>query len=237
MSNDEIVQKFLDAKVEPSKYSIKNILGFSAQTLVRRGFTMSEIQRLYRELTREVKTCPCCSVQFTKLINTYCSSSCAAKMNNTKRLRTRKVAKEKTSKIIVKSNCICCGKILSKGQSKYCGYSCQQKYAQEDFIRRWLNGENVATVKGTTVSSRIRRYLFEKYRCKCSRCGWGEINPITGKTPLEVEHIDGDSKNNSPNNLTLLCPNCHSLTATYKALNKGNGRYERMQRYREGKSY
>lgn len=41
--------------------------------------------------------------------------------------------------------------------------------------------------------------------------------------PLEVEHIDGDSTNNKEYNLTLLCPNCHSLTKTYRGLNKGNG--------------
>lgn len=39
------------------------------------------------------------------------------------------------------------------------------------------------------------------------------------------------------NNLILLCPNCHSLTPTYKALNKGNGRHNRMKRYNDGKSY
>ena len=28
-------------------------------------------------------------------------------------------------------------------------------------------------------------------------------------------------------NLDLICPNCHSLTATYKGANKGNGRKDR----------
>ena len=39
------------------------------------------------------------------------------------------------------------------------------------------------------------------------------------------QHIDGNSKNNKEENLTLLCPNCHSLTKTYKGANRGNGRY------------
>lgn len=30
--------------------------------------------------------------------------------------------------------------------------------------------------------------------------------------------------NNKEENLLLLCPNCHSLTSTYKGANKGNGR-------------
>lgn len=41
---------------------------------------------------------------------------------------------------------------------------------------------------------------------------------------MELEHIDGNSENNDLSNLTLLCPNCHSLTSTYKGRNIGNGR-------------
>lgn len=32
---------------------------------------------------------------------------------------------------------------------------------------------------------------------------------------LHVDHVDGNSKNNMPNNVRLLCPNCHSQTDTY----------------------
>ena len=53
------------------------------------------------------------------------------------------------------------------------------------------------------------------------------MNPYTGKIPLEVDHIDGDYTNNNENNLTLLCPNCHSLTPTYKGANSGRGRKTR----------
>ena len=37
---------------------------------------------------------------------------------------------------------------------------------------------------------------------------------------LQVDHIDGNPDNNKGNNLRLLCPNCHSLTPTYKGGNK-----------------
>ena len=68
-------------------------------------------------------------------------------------------------------------------------------------------------------------------------CGWCRVHPVTGKVPIELEHIDGNSLNNSPDNVKLLCPNCHSLTSTYKALNMGKGRHSRRQRYQEGKSH
>lgn len=68
-------------------------------------------------------------------------------------------------------------------------------------------------------------------------CGWCERSKYSGKIPIELEHIDGNSENNDLKNLKLLCPNSHSLTPTYKALNKGKGRYNRMERYKQGKSY
>ncbi len=70
------------------------------------------------------------------------------------------------------------------------------------------------------------------------RCGWCERNPATGRVPLELEHVDGDWRNARPENLLLLCPNCHALTPTFKALNKGRGReprtLARRARAREG---
>ena len=72
---------------------------------------------------------------------------------------------------------------------------------------------------------------MEKYQCKCSKCGWGEENPFSHTIPLEVEHIDGNFQNNREDNLTLLCPNCHSLTPTYKGANKRNGRKDREKYY------
>ncbi|MFJ4864976.1 MULTISPECIES: HNH endonuclease [unclassified Streptomyces] len=42
--------------------------------------------------------------------------------------------------------------------------------------------------------------------------------------PLEVDHIDGDWRNNRPENLRLLCPNCHSATDTYRGRAKGRRR-------------
>ncbi|WP_326590331.1 HNH endonuclease signature motif containing protein [Streptomyces sp. NBC_01294] len=39
--------------------------------------------------------------------------------------------------------------------------------------------------------------------------------------PLEVDHIDGDWRNNRPENLRPLCPNCHSTTDTYRGRAKG----------------
>lgn len=81
------------------------------------------------------------------------------------------------------------------------------------------------------ISMHIKTYLFKKFNNKCANCGWGKINPYTKNIPLEIDHIDGNYENNSEDNLVLLCPNCHSLTKTYKGANVHNGRKSRKKYY------
>ena len=94
------------------------------------------------------------------------------------------------------------------------------------YIERWKAGFETGIVGAAAISRYIRRYFIGKYGEKCQRCGWRERNPVTGKVPLTIDHIDGDCLNNAENNLKLLCPNCHSLTPNYGNLNKG-----KSQRY------
>jgi Zn finger protein HypA/HybF involved in hydrogenase expression len=115
---------------------------------------------------------------------------------------------------------------------KYCSNHCQSEYQYKLTVEEWLR-TGISPSK-TNTSKSIRRWLLEKNSC-CWSCGITEWNnrPIV----LEVEHIDGDSTNNTPKNLQLLCPNCHSQTDTYKGRNKGGGRYSRRKRYELNKSY
>lgn len=85
------------------------------------------------------------------------------------------------------------------------------------WIATWLAG---SVVSGRSACDKIKRYLLEKFR-GCQRCGWSQIHPFTEIIPVQLHHIDGNHLNNHPDNVELLCPNCHSLTPNYMALNKG----------------
>lgn len=54
-------------------------------------------------------------------------------------------------------------------------------------------------------------------QAKCERCGLTEWNDEA--IPLELDHVDGDRKNNLLENLRILCPNCHAQTPTYRGKN------------------
>ena len=49
---------------------------------------------------------------------------------------------------------------------------------------------------------------------KCELCGLKEWQ--NQEIPLEVHHIDGNTFNNTLENIQLLCPNCHSLTENFR---------------------
>lgn len=55
----------------------------------------------------------------------------------------------------------------------------------------------------------------------CEECKLSEWNNLP--IPLELEHTDGDNKNNTKDNLKLLCCNCHALTPTWRGRNKNTG--------------
>ena len=132
------------------------------------------------------------------------------------------------------TNCFSCKGILSKRQAKFCSNKCQFQHQYDFFIENWKKDSLKQKGKYREFLSRhLRRYLFEKYDNKCSQCGWSKKNLFSNRIALEIDHIDGNSENNSESNLRLLCPNCHSLTPFFKNLNKGNGRAWRLQKVKE----
>ena len=143
----------------------------------------------------------------------FCNNSCSAKFNN--RLRESRMP-------------LCangCGRRVKTGAGRFCSNRCQMARDQELYIAQWKSGKvSGGTLDGYTVHPTVRRYMLAKAGSKCEQCGWNQVNSVTKKTPLQIDHIDGDASNNAETNLKVLCPNCHSLTSTFGVLNKGRGR-------------
>jgi hypothetical protein len=125
-----------------------------------------------------------------------------------------------------------------KGElNKYCSNRCQFDYQHQEYIRKWKAGlvSGNRGHKFPLLSAYLKQYLLEKYGERCCQCGWNQHHPLTGKVPLEVNHLDGDHTNNAEENLQLLCPNCHSLTVNFRNLNKGKGREYRRKAALQGR--
>jgi 5-methylcytosine-specific restriction endonuclease McrA len=130
--------------------------------------------------------------------------------------------KLKPKRQAIVKNCLNCSKEILL-RRKYCSDNCQIVFPIQNSI-----------LLGTASARTIKRYLILKDR-KCAICNNTKWNNL--EITLELDHIDGNSENNNLTNLRLVCPNCHSQTNTYKGKNRGNGRYKRMERYRNNKSW
>ncbi len=89
-------------------------------------------------------------------------------------------------------------------------------------VNREIYTQDDVLVKDSIVTQKCLRNYVKRHNIleyKCVNCGcdgrWQQ-----GTISLELDHIDGDNKNNVVSNLRYLCPNCHALTSTYRGRNK-----------------
>jgi 5-methylcytosine-specific restriction endonuclease McrA len=121
----------------------------------------------------------------------------------------------------------------SQRKGLYCSNKCQQEYIYEQNISNWLLKKITGKQKDGRPSDFVRRYMLEETEHKCSECGWGKTNSVNGIVYLEIDHIDGSRENGYKENLRVLCPNCHTLTDTYKTLNKKVGYHKKRKQLNE----
>lgn len=116
--------------------------------------------------------------------------------------------------------CLCGIKTSRKGAQ------CLDCFRDSEWSRKIKTWEDGLWSGGSsrTLSKIIRQHILEKYDFSCTVCGFNERHPSDNAPVVEIDHMDGDGSNHRPENLTVLCPNHHALTPTYRARNKGNGR-------------
>lgn len=130
-------------------------------------------------------------------------------------------------------SCLNCKGTTARKSYKYCSNKCQSDYQHQQYIEAWLSGkkDGGGGIVTRNFSGHVLRYPRDASDGKCTLCGWDKVHPVTKKCPLELDHIDGNAENNAPDNLRLICPNCHALTSNFKNLNKGKGRRWRRLKY------
>lgn len=217
MNFEEILWPIYKEKLTLTKQDVTTCKELpSYNTCLRKGLSLSALNKEF-SARLVVGYCECCGVSLKKNENKvkFCSRSCSAKVSNLKRKKTYRCAE--------------CQKNLKAKSSKFCSHECFQKHRHRTAIELWKSGQEDFGPR------RLKRFLTETVGYACATCGISDWagKPIT----LELEHKNGDSEDNSPENLCLLCPNCHSQTPTYKAKNWGNGRHKRRERYKAGLSY
>lgn len=121
-------------------------------------------------------------------------------------------------------HCLFCNAVLNTSRwakKKYCSQACQAKMINKESVDAWLRGDHPGwTGKTIQLRRNIRAYLKQVRGSRCSLCGWDGHHPVDGKSLTEIDHIDGDARNCSIGNLRILCPNCHSMTKTFRNRNK-----------------
>lgn len=156
----------------------------------------TERRRLYNLNPR---LCALCSTPISfggRLNRKFCSRRCAGTVNGSVYVKRART----------QPRCEKCGKIHNN-KGMLCRFHTMER-----------------RIESGLVHSRpiLRKWLISKFGAKCAICA---IEKWLGQpAPLEIDHMDGNPTNDLPDNLRMVCPNCHAMMPTSKGRNRGNGR-------------
>jgi hypothetical protein len=143
--------------------------------------------------------------------NVFCSHTCRAIFYGS----------EKSKRLTKQWHCKSCHKehhSVPFKTKRFCNMKCYNDNKLSKHITKFNKG--MLSERNT-----IKRCLTKLFGYKCFTCG---LDCWQGhRLSLELDHVDGNANNNMPSNLRLVCPNCHSITPTWKGRNRGSGRASR----------
>lgn len=95
-------------------------------------------------------------------------------------------------------------------------YDFQSQEHRNKFMRSEIPLEQILVENSNYSSNELKKRLLKNNLLQniCSNCKLQDTwagKPIT----LQLDHVNGNSKDNRLHNLRLLCPNCHSQTPTF----------------------
>jgi hypothetical protein len=132
----------------------------------------------------------------------FCSSKCARGFSTKEK---RKEINEKVSKTLT-------------GRKTNIDYS-TEKWKNIFQKRKKMYDEKLLNANFDELKfESLRKRVILEQGGKCNNCGLEEWLGVI--ITLELEHKDGNRLNNHRGNLEALCPNCHSLTSTWRGRNK-----------------
>lgn len=141
----------------------------------------------------------------------YCSKKCVSESLKKTRINNEKCNLCNAEFYITNSR-----KKASKSQFVFCSRKCKNKaQAIGNGFDSMLPSHYGLSDSGK--SETYRRIAFENHPNHCHDCQWNVHLAV-----LDVHHIDLNRKNNSPENLMILCPTCH----TVRHYLDGTGRYK-----------
>lgn len=183
-----------------------------------RGCVQRDHQKKSKEeYNKNPKLCLYCNsaIPYKKRNNKFCNHSCSASFNNVGTRRNFVLGTRP------KIRCFNCGTLTVN--SKYCCFKCFLSYNEKERKR-------IIKESGSIFSIRDKKYLIEERGNVCEICGTEEWldKPIL----LILDHKDGDSDNNSLDNIRLICSNCDATLDTYKSKNRNYGRDSKRRLYR-----
>lgn len=110
------------------------------------------------------------------------------------------------------------------GKDNYNSFTTELKKSMAWSKNKILKPISDIFIKNSNSSNSLIKKVLIKNNLIKNECNNCNITDWNGKPlSLELDHINGDSRDNTLENLRFLCPNCHSQTDTFRGKNINNG--------------